>query len=75
MNNQCNNCESDITDVLPIALEYDLYIFWKKWIKDKQNDKIKISKYNGTVFEAIQELHQLIRKFKTQQFQKCLFNC
>lgn len=57
----CNNCETDIRDILPFFFEYDTHIYWKKWEKD---GRIKIVKHRGTVENAIVDLQNQYNSFK-----------
>lgn len=64
MNNKCTNCQTDLRDILPILFEYNTYIYWNQWEKNKETGRFKISKHNGKVSDAIGELQEQLSRYK-----------
>lgn len=48
MTNMCKECQKDVMDILPIIINSSIYISWKKWEKNKSDNRVKNNLVRGT---------------------------
>lgn len=66
----CNECFTDIGDVIPVTFPYNLNIHWNQWERSDVNNRIQIKEHLTEARHVVSKLQEQLPAFKTHVFVK-----